>query len=87
MIFRPLQITLPIDINLLYGRTHRLHCGDSDRNTAPGYWFHDGGLLGLYSRSYIIANATFDDDGEYQCRRNGTNVFSSPLQVDVFGKS
>ena len=60
-----------------------MYCGDSN----PGDWFHDGKPLGMYSKSYTITNATFSDDGEYQCRRNGTNVFSSPLQVDVYGKS
>ena len=40
----------------------------------------------MYSRSYTIINATFDDDGEYQCRRNGRNVFPSPLEVEVYGK-
>ena len=71
----------------LYGSKQTLYCGDSDPDTPPGDWFHDGTQLTKHSRSYTIANATFDDDGEYQCRRNGTNVFSSPLQVDVYGKS
>ena len=70
----------------MYGGEQTLWCGESGPNTPPGYWFHDGAPLGVYSRSYTIANATFSDDGEYQCRRNGTNVLFSPLQVDVYGK-
>ena len=66
---------------------HTLYCGGSDHNTPPGDWFHDGKPLGVYSRSYTIANATFSDDGKYQSRRNGKNVYPSPLQVYVFGKS
>ena len=81
------MIILKIGTNLLYGGQHTLHCGDSDHNIPPGDWYHDGAPLDVYSRSYTIANATFSDDGEYQCRRNGTNVFSFPLQVYVHGKS
>ena len=71
----------------MYSSEQTLYCGDSDPNTPPGDWFYDGKPLGAYSRHYTITNATFSDDGEYQCRRNGTNVFSSPLQVDVYGKN
>ena len=77
---------LVIGIPQSYGGALTLYCGDSDPNTPPGNWSHNGLPLGVYSRSYIITNAAFSDDGEYQCRRNGTNVFSSPLQVDVYGK-
>ena len=70
----------------MYGAEHTLYCSDSDPSTSPGDWFHDSVPLGVYSKSYTITNATFSDDGEYQCRRNGRNVISSPLQVDVFGK-
>ena len=80
------EIILLIDIHLLYGRKHTLHCGDSDPNTPPGDWFHNGAPIDRYNRSYTIANATFSDDGEYQCRRNGGYVLSSPLQVHVYGK-
>ena len=73
-------------MRLFYGRTHTLYCGDSDPNTPPGEWFLNGKLLGMYSRSYTITNATFEDDGEYQCVRKGSRVFSSPLLVDVYGK-
>ena len=72
---------------LAYGSKHTLYCGDSDPNTPPGDWFHDLKEIGWYSRSYTITNATFSDDGEYQCRRKGANVFSSPLQVYVYGKN
>ena len=70
-----------------YDGTQTLYCGNLAEDAQPGEWFHNGVSLGARSKEYTIANATFDDDGEYQCRRNGTNVFSSPLQVDVFGKS
>ena len=62
-----------------------MYCGDSNLITPPGDWFHDGKPLGMYSKSYTIINATFSDDGEYQCRRYGGNAFS--LQVHVYGKS
>ena len=62
-----------------------MYCGDSNPNTPPGDWFHDGKPLGMYSKSYTITNATFSDDGEYQCRRNGGNALS--LKVHVYGKS
>ena len=62
------------------------YCGESDHSTTPGNWYHDGEPLGVYSRIYTITNATFDDDGEYQCRRNGSIASSSPLKVDVYGK-
>ena len=71
----------------MYGRDHTLYCGDSDPNTPPGDWFHDGKRVNWYNRRYTITNATFSDDGEYQCKRNGTNVFSTPVKVDVYGKS
>ena len=71
----------------MYSSEQTFYCGDSHPNTPPGDWFHDGKPLGVYSRSYTITNATFSDDGDYLCRRNGTNVFSSPLQVDVYGKN
>ena len=71
----------------LYGSEQTIYCGDSDSKTPSGHWLHDGAPLAEHNRSYTITNATFDDDGEYQCRRNGTNVFSSPLLVDVYGKS
>ena len=70
----------------MYGGEQTLWCGESGPNTAPVDWFHDGVPLGVYKRSYTISNATFSDDGEYQCRRNGTKLLSSPLQVDVYGK-
>ena len=72
---------------MLYGDALTLYCDESTPNNPPGSWFHDGAPLGKYSRSYTIANATFDDDGEYQCRRNGRNVFSTPLKVHVYGKT
>ena len=75
-----------IDLKVLYGNARTLYCDESATNTPPGAWFHDGAPLGVYSRSYTIANATFDDDGEYQCRRNGTNVFSIPLKFYVYGE-
>ena len=78
---------LSTGIPQLYNSEQTLYCGDSDPNTPPGYWLHNGVLLHIYSRSYIIPNATFQDDGEYQCRRNETNVFSSPLLVEVYGES
>ena len=77
---------IPLEIRLGYGQTRTIYCGDSDRNTPPGDWLHDGKPLGVYSGSYTITTATFDDDGEYQCRRNGSNVFLSPLEVEVYGK-
>ena len=76
-----------IGIPQAYGCKQILYCGNLDNDTQPGEWFHNGVSLDVHSKEYTIANATFDDDGEYQCRRNGTNVFSSPLQVDVYGKS
>ena len=77
---------LSLEIRLRYGKTRTIYCGNSDHNTPPGDWLHDGKPLGVYSRSYTIIDATFDDDGEYQCRRNGRNVFFSPLEVHVYGK-
>ena len=71
---------------MFYGRTHTLYCGDSDPDTPPGEWLLNGESLGVNSRSYNITNATFDDDGMYQCMRNGSGVFSTPLQVDVYGE-
>ena len=78
---------LVIEILQLYGSEQTLYCGDSDPNTPPGDWYHDGAPLRAYRSSYTISNANFSDDGEYQCRRNETNVLPSPLQVDVYGKS
>ena len=69
---------------MAYGGQHTLYCGDSHHDIQPGDWYHDDIAIGKYRRSYTIANATFSDDGEYQCRRNGTNVFSL---VYVHGKS
>ena len=79
-------INFDIDQKVLYGSSLTIYCGDSDPNTPPGDWFQNGVPLGVYSRSYPIANATFSDDGEYECRRNGTNVFSTPLRVIVYGE-
>ena len=72
-----------IEFKVLYGMEQTLYCGDS----LPGEWYHDGEKLGVYSRSYTISNANFDDDGEYQCRRNGKNVLPSSFKVYVYGKS
>ena len=71
---------------MLYGSTYALYCGDSDLDTTPGEWYRDGGPLYVYSRSYTITSATFNDDGKYQCRKQGRNVFNPPLQVYVYGK-
>ena len=71
---------------MLYGSQHTLYCGDAGPNTPPGEWFHDGAPLTNSSSSYTIATATFSDDGEYQCRKNGENIFSSSFQVYVFGE-
>ena len=75
---------------MLYGSQHTLHCGDLDSAITEGEWIHNGEPLGVYSRSYTIANARFSDDGEYRCRRNGSRTFVlfSPfaLQVYVHGK-
>ena len=70
-----------------FGGTLTLYCGDSDLTISPGNWYHDGEPLGVYSRIYTIRNATFDDDGKYQCIVNGSGALSSPFQVDVYGKS
>ena len=70
---------------MLYGYTQTLFCSDSVAHTPPGDWYHNGKKLDVYSRNYTIANAAFNDDGEYQCRRNGTNVYSTHLKV--YGKS
>ena len=86
-IFISFRIIFPIGIDLLYGGEYTLYCGDRDTNIRPGQWLRDGIHLGAYGRSYTITNATFSDDGKYQCRRNGKNVYPSPLQVYVFGKS
>ena len=72
---------------MLYGGQHTLYCGDSDPNTQPGDWLHDGKLLNVFNRSYTIANAVFSVDGEYQCKRKGVDVLSPPVQVYVYGKS
>ena len=69
-----------------YGSTVLLYCGQSDHTTPSGNWSHDSVPLGVNSRVYTITNATFDDDGEYQCIGNGSGVFSSPLKVDVYGE-
>ena len=71
---------------MLFGDALTLYCDESEPNTPPGDWYHDGKQLHMTSRRYTIANATFNDDGEYQCRRNGKNVFSTPLKVYVYGK-
>ena len=63
---------------MVYGTELTLYCGDSG---------HDGVSLGVHNKSYTIANAAFEDDGEYQCKRNGRNVFSTPLKVFVYGKT
>ena len=76
-----------IGITVLYGGEHKMYCGDSDPDTPPGDWFHDGKPLGWYNSTKTITNATFSDDGEYQCWRKEGNVYSSPLQVHVYGKS
>ena len=75
-----------IDISVLYGSKYALYCSDSDLDTTPGDWYHDGGPLHVYSWSLFITSATFDDDGGYQCRKQGRNVFNPPLQVYVYGK-
>ena len=72
---------------MLYGDALTLYCGDSEPDTSPGHWFHGDKSLNMNSRSYTITNATFEDDGEYQCIRNGRNVFSTPLKVYVYGKT
>ena len=77
----------PIGLNLLYGSKQTLYCGDSDPSTPPGDWYHNGYSLYEHSRRYTIKNATFSDDGLYQCRRNGADVFNPPLKIDVYGKS
>ena len=82
-----MKYSFSIGFNLLYGSDRTLFCGDSDPNTPPGDWLHDGAFFDRYNRSYTIKNASFSDDGEYQCRRNGENVLPSPLQVNVYGKS
>ena len=74
-----------VDIKVWYGYTQTLFCGDSVPHTPPGHWFHNGEQLDVYSRSYTITYANFSDDGEYQCRRNGRNVYSTHLIV--YGKS
>ena len=71
----------------MYGEEYTLYCGRSDPNTPPGEWFLDKLPLHVYSRRYTIPNATFTDDGEYQCRRNGEDVYPTPLKVLVFGES
>ena len=75
-----------IGIRLFHGRTHTLYCGDSDPNAQPGEWYLNGESLRVFSRSYTITDATFDDDGEYQCRRNGSGVFHFTLKVKVYGE-
>ena len=80
-------IYIGTDFKVLYGNALTIYCDDSTPNTPPGDWFHDGVPLKVHSRSYTITNATFDDDGEYQCRRNGRNVFSTPLKAYVYGKT
>ena len=83
-----ISVIIPkLGTNLFYGSQHKLDCGDSGPHTPPGDWFQDGARLTHFNSSYTIATATFSDDGEYQCRRNGTDVFSPPLQVYVFGES
>ena len=77
---------LEIGISVLYGSKHALHCGDSDPATTPGDWYHDNMPLRAYGWSYTITSATFSDDGAYQCRKKGRNVFRPPLQVYVYGK-
>ena len=73
-------------MRLFHGSTHTLYCGDSDPNAQPGEWYLNGELLQMFSRSYTITDATFDDDGEYQCWRNGRGVFLFPLKVEVYGE-
>ena len=72
---------------MLYGSQHILYCGDSDSDTQPGDWFHNGVPLDKYSKSIRIPYATFRHSGQYQCRRNGTNVFRQPLRITVYGES
>ena len=81
-----LVFIIVIGIPQAYGGAQTLYCGNVD-DDAPGEWFHNGKSLKKHSKYHKITNATFDDDGEYQCRRNGTIFFSSPLVVDVYGKN
>ena len=76
----------PIGIIVLYGNQHILYCGDSDPDTLPGDWFRNGAPLNIYSRGIIIPYATFGDSGQYQCKRNGTNVFPQPIRIIVYGE-
>ena len=70
---------------MVYGTELTLYCGDSKHDTPSGDWSHDGAPLGVHNKSYTIANATFECNGEYQCSRNGKDVFSTPLKVFVYG--
>ena len=72
---------------VVYGTELTLYCGDSKHDTPPGDWYHNSAPLGVHNKSYTIANANFENDGEYQCKRNGGNVYSTPLKVFVYGKS
>ena len=67
----------------LYGNNHSLHCGGSP---LPGEWFLNGLSTGVNNRTYTITNADFNDDGYYQCRRNGVDALNPPLEVIVYGE-
>ena len=71
---------------MLYGSQHILYCGDSDPDTLPGDWFRNGAPLNIYSNSIKIPYATFWHSGQYQCRRNGTDAFSQPFRIIVYGE-
>ena len=72
---------------MLYGSKHALYCGDSDPDNTLGDWYRDSvPLVGEYGWNYTITSATFNDDGKYQCRKKGRNVFRPFLQVYVYGK-
>ena len=71
---------------MLYGDELTLYCGDQVFGTPLREWYHNGGKIGIRKGMPTVTNANFDDDGEYQCRRNGTNVFPTPVKVDVYGK-
>ena len=49
-----------------------------------GEWLHNGIPTGVISSEYSIINADFSHTGEYQCRRNGVDVFT--LELIVYGE-
>jgi hypothetical protein len=72
------------NINVLYGHNDSLYCGD-ESDFDHGHWYHNGNPTEVRNYSFPITNADFNMSGQYQCMKGGQGVFSSPLEVVVYG--